>query len=35
VQVRCREIHENDAVLEVDGAAEPLTLKLGEEKFVP
>jgi hypothetical protein len=35
VQVRCRAIHDDDAVLEVDGAAEPLTLKLGEEKFVP
>ena len=35
VQVRCREIHDDDAVLEVDGAAEPLTLKLGEEKLVP
>ena len=29
VQVRCREIREDSVVLEVDGAAEPVTLKLG------
>jgi hypothetical protein len=35
VQVRCREIHDDEVVLQVDGSAEPLTLKLGEEKFAP
>ena len=35
VQIRCREIHADNAVLEVDGRPEPLTLKIGEEKFLP
>ena len=35
VQVRCREINNDNVVLEVDGSAEPLTLKIGEEKFAP
>jgi hypothetical protein len=35
VQVRCREIQTDQVVLEVDGSAEPLTLKIGEEKFAP
>jgi hypothetical protein len=35
VQIRCREIQADRAVLEVDGKLEPLTLKIGEEKFVP
>jgi hypothetical protein len=35
VQLRCREIDADRAVLEVDGVAESVTLKLGEEKFVP
>jgi len=35
VQVRCREIYSDNAVIEVDGRPEPLTLKIGEEKFVP
>jgi hypothetical protein len=35
VQIRCREIHADSAVLEVDGRPEPLTLKIGEEKFAP
>ncbi|MEI7534420.1 MAG: hypothetical protein WCK57_08625 [Verrucomicrobiae bacterium] len=35
VQVRCREINNDNVVLEVDGWAEPLTLKIGEEKFAP
>jgi hypothetical protein len=35
VQVRCREIRDDEAVLQVDGSAETLTLKLGEEKSVP
>lgn len=35
VPVRCREIRRNDVVLEVDGLPGPVTLKLGEERFVP
>jgi len=35
VQLRCREIDTDRAVIEVDGLAEPVTLKLGEEKSVP
>ena len=35
VQIRCREINNDNVVLEVDGSAEPLTLKIGEEKFTP
>jgi hypothetical protein len=35
VQIRCREIQADRAVLEVDGKPEPLTLKIGEEKFAP
>ena len=35
VQIRCREIQADRAVLEVDGKPEPLMLKIGEEKFVP
>lgn len=35
VQIRCREIQADSAVLEVAGSDEPFTLKIGEEKFVP
>ncbi len=35
VQVRCREIQVDGAVLEVAGMAGPFTLKIGEEKLVP
>jgi hypothetical protein len=35
VRVRCREIRRNEVVLEVDGLAGPVTLIIGEEKFVP
>ncbi len=35
VRVRCREILADRAVLEVDGRTAPLTLKIGEEAFVP
>jgi hypothetical protein len=35
VQVRCREIHDDEVVLQVDGSAKTLTLKIGEEKIVP
>jgi len=34
-RVRCREIHDDDVVLEVEGLAEPLTLKIGEVKSIP
>ena len=35
VRVRCREIRRTEVVLEVDGLAGPVTLKIGEERFVP
>ena len=35
VQVRCREIRRAEVVLEVDGLEGAVTLKIGEEKFVP
>jgi len=35
VEVRCREIHENEVVLEVDGRAEPVALKISQEKIAP
>jgi hypothetical protein len=35
VQVRCREIHDDEVVLQVDGSAKTLPLKIGEEQFVP
>ena len=35
VLVHCREVRRAEVVLEVDGAAEPVTLKMGEEKWVP
>ncbi len=35
LSVRCREIHRNEAVLEIDGLLNFITLKIGEEKFVP
>ncbi len=35
VQIRCREIQADGVVLEVAGVPEPLTLKIGEEQFVP
>jgi hypothetical protein len=35
VRVRCREIRRNEVVLDVDGLAGPVTLIIGEEKFVP
>ncbi len=35
VQVRCREIRRDEVVLEVDGLATPVRLKIGEEKFLP
>ena len=35
LSVRCREIRRNEAVLEIDGLLNFITLKIGEEKFVP
>jgi hypothetical protein len=35
VQIRCREIYADSVVLEVAGRPRLLTLKIGEEKFVP
>ncbi len=35
VQIRCREIRTDSVALEVDGMAEPLTLRVGEEKYLP
>jgi len=35
VHIRCREIHADNATIEVDGNPETLTLKIGEEKFIP
>ena len=35
VLVRCREIHDNDVTIEVNGSTDPLTLARGEEKLVP
>jgi hypothetical protein len=35
VTVRCREIHDTDLVVQVDGVPDPVTLKKGEEKLLP
>ena len=35
VSVRCREIHRDEAVLDVEDVTAPVTLKIGEEKFRP
>lgn len=35
VRVQCREIRRNEVVLEVDGHAGPVTLKMGEEIILP
>ena len=35
VKVLCREIRRNEVLLEVDGLAAPILLKIGEEKFLP
>ena len=35
VSVRCREIHRDEAVLDVEDVSTPVTLKIGEEKFLP
>ena len=35
VRVFCRDIRRGEVVLEVDGLAAPVTLKIGEEKFLP
>jgi hypothetical protein len=35
LSVRCREIRRDKAVIEVEGFADYITLKIGEEKFVP
>ena len=35
VSVRCREIRSDEVVLDVDGLSGPVTLKIGEKKFVP
>ena len=34
-KVLCREIRRNEVLLEVDGLAAPVLLKIGEEKFLP
>lgn len=35
MKVLCQEIRRNEVVLEVDGLAAPVLLKIGEEKFLP
>ena len=35
VKVLCREIRRNEVLLEADGLAAPVLLKIGEEKFLP
>ncbi len=35
VKVLCREIRRGEVVLEAEGLASPVTLKIGEEKFLP
>jgi len=35
VLVRCREIHDNDVIVLLNGSTDPLTLARGEEKLVP
>ena len=35
VLVHCREVRREEVVLAVDGLSDPVTLKIGEEKFVP
>jgi hypothetical protein len=35
VDVHCREIHQDGVTLEVQGVSGPVTLKIGEERYVP
>ncbi len=35
VEVRCREIRRNEVLLDVEGFSAPVTLKIGEEKYLP
>jgi hypothetical protein len=35
VLVRCREIHDNDVIVQLNGSTDPLTLARGEERLVP
>jgi hypothetical protein len=35
VEIRCREIHSTDVVLEVNGQPEPVVLKIDDEKSAP
>ena len=35
VEVRCREIHGNEVLIDVDARAEPVTLKISDGKFAP
>jgi hypothetical protein len=35
VEVRCREIHGNEVLIEVEGQSEPVTLEIGDRNFAP
>jgi hypothetical protein len=35
VEIRCREIHGNEVLIDVDARTEPVTLKIGDEKIAP